>query len=88
VELSPQRPAYCDTLGWVLYRKGLYDSAIKYLERADTSKESIVWKYHLAMAYAKSGNATKGKATLTAALRINPNVPEAKMAQQVVDQVQ
>jgi tetratricopeptide (TPR) repeat protein len=84
VELAPQRPAYCDTLGWVLYRKGLYTPAIKYLEIATTSKETVVSRYHLAMAYAKSGDLVRGKATLAAALKANPNVPEAKLAQQVV----
>jgi Tfp pilus assembly protein PilF len=84
VELAPERPAYCDTLGWVLYRKGLYSPAVKYLERASASPGSVVWKYHLAMAYAQAGDAKRGKTTLDAALRINPNLPEAKTAEQVV----
>jgi len=85
VELAPQKSAYCDTLGWILYRKGLYSPAVKYLERADTSKETVVWKYHLAMAYAKSGDLARGKATLQAALKLNANVPEAKIAQQTIE---
>jgi tetratricopeptide (TPR) repeat protein len=87
VELAPQRPAYCDTLGWVLYRKGLYGPSVKYLEMASTSKQNVVWKYHLAMAYAKSGDRIRGKATLEAALKLNPNVPEAKLAQSVVGEI-
>ena len=83
VELAPDRPAYCDTLGWVLYENGLYAPAIKYLERANSSHGDVVWKYHLAMAYAKAGNVTRGRTALDAALKINPNVPEAKIAQQV-----
>ena len=46
----------------------------------------MVWKYHLAMAYAKAGNAARGRATLEAALKLNPNVPEAKIAQEIVGQ--
>jgi Tfp pilus assembly protein PilF len=87
VELAPDRPAYCDTLGWALYQKGLYANAIKYLERASASKDTAVWKYHLAMAYAKAGDRNNGKAMLAAALKANPNAPEAKLAQQVVDEV-
>jgi Tfp pilus assembly protein PilF len=86
VELVPQHPAYSDTLGWILYRKGVYASAVQYLERANAqqSKDSAVWKYHLAMAYAKSGNTARGRAMLESALKLNPNLPEAKIAQQVV----
>ena len=88
VELVPEDPAYCDTLGWVLYRKGVYASAIPYLERASAhqaGKDRVIWKYHLAMAYAKAGDVTRGRTTLEGALKLNPNLPEAKIAQQVVD---
>jgi hypothetical protein len=44
-----------------------------------------VVKYHLAMAYAKAGDISRGRSTLLAALAINPNLPEAKLARQVVD---
>jgi len=84
VELAPERPAYCDTLGWVLYKKGLYASAIPYLERASAHPEDVVWKYHLAMAYAKAGNSQRGRTMLDAALKLNPRVPEAKLAKDVV----
>jgi tetratricopeptide (TPR) repeat protein len=84
VELAPDRPAYCDTLGWILYRKGVYSSAVRYLEQAGRDPGNVVWKYHLAMAYAKAGQVSRGKTTLEAALKINPNPPEAKMAQQTI----
>jgi len=84
VELAPERPAYCDTLGWALYQKGLYSSAIPYLQRASASPQSIVWRYHLAMAYAKAGDLKNGRTVLDAALKVNPNVPEAKLARDVV----
>jgi len=81
VALVPDRPAYCDTLGWVLYQKGLYSVAIPYLERAASDKADPVWTYHLAMAYAKSGDQVRSRRTLDAALKLNPNLPEAKTAQ-------
>ena len=87
-ELAPQNPAYADTLGWILYRKGLYPLAVKSLERAGADDGNVVWKYHLAMAYAKTGNMERGRATLAAALKKNPNVPEAKMAREVVGEPQ
>lgn len=84
VELAPTHPAYSDTLGWILYRKGLYRAAIPYLERASSNPTNVVWKYHLAMAYAKAGDVVKGRSTMASALRSNANVPEAKMALEVV----
>ena len=85
VEIAPEQPVYCDTLGWVLYRKGIYSSAVKYLERAD--KGNVVSKYHLAMAYAKAGDVRRGRSTLDAALKIDSLIAEAKTAQQVVSEV-
>jgi tetratricopeptide (TPR) repeat protein len=86
VELNPTAPEFCDTLGWVLYRKGVYNSAVKYLERASADPRNVVWKYHLAMAYAKAGNAQRGRAVLEAALKVNANVPEAKAAREMLEQ--
>ena len=66
------------------YQKRQYPTAIRYLERASASNQSAAWKYHLAMAYAKAGDLTRGRATLAAALKQNPRAPEAKAAQEVV----
>jgi tetratricopeptide (TPR) repeat protein len=84
VELAPDQPAYYDTLGWILYQKGLYNPAIKYLERASSEPGNVAWKYHLSMAYAKGGDSKRGRATLDAALKLNPNLPEAAVAKQVL----
>jgi len=85
VELVSNLPSYYDTLGWIFYRKGLYDSAVKYLERANSVKQQgAVWKYHLAMAYAKAGDVGRGRATFEDALKLNPRLPEAKIAQEIV----
>ena len=86
VELHPGKTAYEDTLGWALYRKGLYSIAVPHLEQAASQKGSAVPKYHLAMAYTRSGDRTRGQTTLEAALKLNPNLPEAKMAKQVVSE--
>lgn len=88
VELEPGKPLYAGTLGWVLYQKGLYSSALPYLETASANPDtrsaplSAVPKYHLAMAYAKLGERQRSRATLEAALRIDAKLPEAKLAQE------
>jgi tetratricopeptide (TPR) repeat protein len=85
VELAPTDPNSADTLGWILYQKGLYSNSLQYLElAAASSKGSVVSKYHLAMAYAKAGQQTKSKATLDAALKLDPKRPEARLAQELV----
>jgi tetratricopeptide (TPR) repeat protein len=86
VELNPTTPEFCDTLGWILYRKGVYGIAVKYLEQASANPKNVVWKYHLAMAYAKAGNAERGRVVLEAALRVNANVPEANDAKALLQQ--
>jgi Tfp pilus assembly protein PilF len=84
-ELAPDRPEFADTLGWILYRKGLYDSAVRQLESAAAQKEaSVTIRYHLAMAYLKMGDRVRGKAALEAALKQNPNVPEAESAKEML----
>jgi tetratricopeptide (TPR) repeat protein len=83
-ELAPNDPTYSDTLGWILYRKGLYPSAVSELERAASKDGDPVWKYHLAMAYARAGDLNRGRSTFRAALKQNPNLPEAKVAQEIL----
>lgn len=84
VEMAPDHAAYSDTLGWAMYRKGLYAAAIPHLEHAAAKGGDPVWTYHLAMAYAKSGDLARGRTTFLAAIKQNPNVPEAKLAQEVL----
>jgi Tfp pilus assembly protein PilF len=83
-ELEPDNPEYADTLGWVLYMKGLYSPATVQLQRAASHEGNPVWKYHLAMAYAKAGDAQHARATLNAAVKANPNLPEARIAREML----
>ena len=86
LQLAPDNPEYADTIGWILFRKGLYSSAVTQLERTAAHQGSPVWQYHLAMAYAKNGELARGRAVLEAALKRNPNLPEAKMARDIVSE--
>ncbi len=86
VNLKPDKSIYSDTMGWTLYRKGRYADAVSYLERASADKSAdVVWKYHLAMAYVKAGDLERGRAALANALKLNPNVPEAKAARDMFE---
>lgn len=82
-EIAPDNKGVDDTIGWIMYRKGLYRSAVEYLENAAQGQSDPVVRYHLGMAYLKLGD-KRGEATLRAALKIAPDLPEARMARQLL----
>ena len=86
-EIAPDEAAVADTLGWVLYRKGLYSSAVSYLETAARKSTDPAIRYHLGMAYIKSGNQARGKEVLQTALKTAPDLPEAVEGRRLVDEV-
>lgn len=79
-ELAPKSAAVDDTIGWIYFRMGVYHSALRHLEDAVAREGTPVRNYHLAMAYYKTGDAGRARQSLLAALRQNPNLPEAKAA--------
>lgn len=84
-ELASSDPNYTDTLGWILYRKGLYLESIPVLEAAQSSANPAV-AYHLAMAYAKAGDLNRAKLTFSRVHKAAPYLAEAKLARDVVFQ--
>jgi tetratricopeptide (TPR) repeat protein len=85
-ELAPNDVTVDDTLGWAYFRKGMYGPALQYLQNAVDREGgkavdgAAVRRYHLAMAYIKTGDQARAAKTLDAALRLDPNLPEAKVA--------
>jgi tetratricopeptide (TPR) repeat protein len=79
----PDSPQAADVMGWVLYKKGAYRSAIdQFLEALKLaanakSRENATFHYHLGMAYEKNGQVTLAREQLQRVLKINPNYPEA-----------
>jgi len=82
-QMAPDNQGVDDTIGWVYYRKGLYQPAVTYLERAAKGEADPVVRYHLAMAYLKAGD-QRGGAILREALKKAPDLPEAQMARQLL----
>jgi len=87
-ELAPDAPAVENTLGWVLYRKGLYSMAIPHLEKAASREPNARRECHLAMAYLQLGDKERGQRSLLAAMKLDPNLPEIKNAQLLLDKMQ
>jgi Tfp pilus assembly protein PilF len=53
--------------------------------KSSVSKDpSAKVKYHLAMAYLRTGDRAQGARTLSEALSLDPNLPEAAAAQQLL----
>ncbi|HXI38634.1 MAG TPA: tetratricopeptide repeat protein [Bryobacteraceae bacterium] len=84
-ELAPDAPAVQNTLGWVLYHKGLYSMALPHLEKAADKDPTARHKCHLAMVYLKMGDQKNGEENLAAAMKLDPNIPEIRAAQQIMD---
>ncbi|HKJ24208.1 MAG TPA: tetratricopeptide repeat protein [Myxococcota bacterium] len=71
--ILPDNPNTADTLGWVLYKKGIPSAAIGYLQEADEGFDTHdpsfgVVRHHLALAYEANGESEKARETLERAL--------------------
>lgn len=64
-----KNPAFMDTVGWVKYKVGKYDEAVRFLNEAVlNAPDQPILQYHLGMAYLKSGNTILAKDHLRKAL--------------------
>jgi tetratricopeptide (TPR) repeat protein len=79
---TDQIPDYAeawDTLGWVYHRKQLPLLAIPPFERAIAQEpENALFHFHLGMALTGAGDRTRALESLQAALRLQPDFPDAQ----------
>jgi tetratricopeptide (TPR) repeat protein len=74
-----------DTLGWVYYKKGLYDNAIaEFTDCLEKMPDNPTVIYHLGMAYYKKGELQNARAELTKALQLDENFTGADEAKRVL----
>jgi tetratricopeptide (TPR) repeat protein len=79
----PDSPDAADTLGWVYYKKGIYESAADLFQEAlklsakAKRPEDAGMHYHLGLAYQKTGKAALARREFEAVLRINPGYRDA-----------
>ncbi|HJT87200.1 MAG TPA: tetratricopeptide repeat protein [Bryobacteraceae bacterium] len=74
LELAPDNPAVEDTLGWVYYRKAIYQTAANYLNSAFHKEPTARREFHLGMSYVKMGDSDRGRQMIGAALEKDPNL--------------
>ena len=77
-EQVPQSPEVLDTLGWLYYRKGLYDLAAKELELALARADWPAIQFHLGLTYNRLGNTVKGGHLLAVALAKDPKLADSE----------
>jgi tetratricopeptide (TPR) repeat protein len=79
----PDSPSAADTLGWVFYQKGAYQSAVDLFREAlklgekNQNPDNATVHYHLGLAYEKTGKNDLARQQLERVLKINPNYSEA-----------
>jgi tetratricopeptide (TPR) repeat protein len=82
-DLAPADPAIADTLGWILYRKGQFSSALSLL-RESAAKLSAVpeVQFHLGMTCYMMGDEANARTAFQRALQLNGDFPEANECNQ------
>jgi tetratricopeptide (TPR) repeat protein len=79
----PDSPGVADTLAWIDYQKGAYQSAVGLLQEALKLQEKNKMPdnpdihYHLGMAYEKTDHPALARQHLEQVLKINPNYRDA-----------
>ncbi len=81
----PDDPNAADTLGWVLYRRGVPTAAIAYLKEAEAGIQSDdsnlgLVRHHLALAYEASGDKERARAAADRAVAAHESYVEAQKA--------
>jgi Flp pilus assembly protein TadD len=76
VELHPENGYYLDSLGWAHFRKGSFERARGYLERAVrfAREDSVIFE-HLGDALEKVGEHAKAREAWQKAAELDPNAP-------------
>ena len=78
-EKLPNDPGVMDTVGWVYYKKGLFDSAIvEFADSLDKIPENVMVRYHLGMTYIKKGMMDKAKMELEKVLAADAEFEKAE----------
>ena len=86
---APDNAGTMDTLGWVYYKKGLYDSAIsEFSDALEKKPEEPMVNYHMGLARYKKGDISKAKSALEQALSLNPEFDGADDAKRILKEIE
>src|SRR5262249_41483504 len=83
--LLPQADSIADTLAWVDYKEGDYESALPILWDCVRKAPAVsLYHYHLGMVLVAVGKPEKGREELQTALRLKLLADDAKTAHQIL----
>jgi len=81
-------PIFLDTIGWVAYKTGDYQNAIKYLnEVVNDAPDVNIFNYHLGMAYKKAGDKSQAKVYLEKSLINSDDFKEKDRAKAALNNI-
>jgi tetratricopeptide (TPR) repeat protein len=84
----PKIASIRDTLGWVLYKKGSYSSAMPlFVDCVSESPKTASFQYHLGLTQMALGNKVEAKRSLERALNLNLDPTDAQKARQELSQL-
>ena len=73
LELAPEEPAILDSMGWILYRQGMYAEAVEYLSRAYTKFPDPEVAAHLGEVLWVSGDTASAMTIWQGAIKKSPD---------------
>ena len=87
-KLQPGNPAVMDTLGWLLVRQGQSQRGIKLLQQAlSKAPDAAEIQYHLAAAFARSGDRARAQSELERLLASGMAFPQEQEARALLQQL-
>jgi putative PEP-CTERM system TPR-repeat lipoprotein len=82
---NPYQPEFHDTLGWIYYKKQMYEQALKPLsEAASMRPNDPILQFHVGQNFAQMGEDAKARKALTLALKLSPNFPGSAEAKKTL----
>ena len=87
-EKEAPHPLFLDTLGWVRFKMGQHEDALRLMKDAVAkSPETPTLNYHLGMAFYRSGKRAEARAYLSKALKSAETFQGRQEAEQILSQV-
>jgi tetratricopeptide (TPR) repeat protein len=81
-ETTPGDPHIGDTIGWISFKRGDYQSALREIKASASQLPDAEVQYHLGMAYYMLGDEQQAQVALQKAIQTGPNLPEKVDVQQ------
>jgi len=88
-ELNPRDAGIADTLGWIYYKKGIYQTALGLLKESNEKHrgQNPTVLYHLSLAYEKNNERALAQETVKKALAMNRRFAEAEDAKKLAEKL-